>query len=654
MKNLLSIFAISVLLSTSLAAQKNTIVTIDGRDISKEEFETIYKKNNTNLNDENEVKSPQDYMKMFIDFKLKVVEAENRGLDTVQSFISELAGYRDELAKTYLTDVSINDSMVKEAYYRTVNLVKVSHILIELGENATPDDTLKVYNKLIQIRNMYLNKEKTFGELAQEYSDDPGSNKDSGQLPYFTAFRMITPFENVAYSTKVGEVSMPFRTQVGYHILKVDDLKPSLGELKVAHIFKRFSNPDSVTVDDNKKGKAFMDSVYTLIQNGADFGKLASDLSDDNGTAKNGGVMKFIGFDFVISDFAIAAFTLKNNGDYSQPVRTKYGWHIIKRLETRPEPTFAEMEIELTKKVKSDPLRSKYSKMKFIDNMKKEYGFISYDNNIKKFKEIIQAYNSDTIFSLPDNCKKLVLFTFAGKDNTPENYSNSIRSQFKINYVLKSKFAEGLNEYIDQVITDYENSKLEEKYPEFKYLINEYHDGILLFAVMESEVWNKAIADTVGLENYYEQNKGKYLLGEHYDGLYIKCIDLDSRKLIEQSIEKGITDADSLMAIANKGKENEKKKNIVTRGRFEKGSNRHVDFIVWGGEKPRTFNNDLEFVNGGIKPNGVKTLEEARGLYISDYQAVIEKEWLKQLRQKYVVKINEKLLSSIKSVEKKK
>ena len=643
------------MLTTSLGAQKNTIVTIDGRAVSKEEFENIYQKNNTNLNDENEVKSPKDYMKMFIDFKLKVIEAENRGLDTTQSFISELAEYRDELAKTYLTDVNVTDSMVKEAYYRTVNLVKVNHILISLGENATPEDTLKVYNKMIEIRNMYLNKEKTFDELAKEFSEDPSSAKESGSLPYFSAFKMIKPFEDVAFTTKIGEVSMPFRTRFGYHILKVIDLKPSRGEVKVAHIMKEFKNANEVPSDEDNRDKAIIDSVYTLLQNGSDFGKLAQEISDDRQSGRNNGEMNYyISEDFAVKDFADAAFNLQKIGDYSKPLRTKFGWHIIKLIDRHPVLSFEEMQSDLTKKVKTDPSRSKQSKTKFIENLKKEYGFTLNDDNFKKLKELAKTIPTDTLDNLPENCKNLILFRFAGKDFTSDQYFKFILSKpinKERNFIRTNHLNVCLDEFIEKELTSYEDSRLEEKYPEFRYLIKEYHDGILLFSIMESEVWNKAIDDSLGLTKYYDQNKGKYQFGENFDGLLITCVDAESRKTIEKSIANGITNPDSLMGIANK---DNGKNNKVIKGRWEKGSNRQIDYLVWKAEKPGNFNEELEFTSGSIKNGGVKTLDEARGLYISDYQAVIEKEWLKQLREKYVVKIDESLLRKVKSLEKKK
>jgi peptidyl-prolyl cis-trans isomerase SurA len=643
---LFSIFFLSF--SLGLIAQKNTIVTIDGRPISKEEFETIYKKNNTNLNDDSEVKTPQEYMKMFVDFKIKVVEAENQGLDTTQAFVSELSGYRDELAKTYLTDISITDSMVKEAYYRTVNYVKVSHILLELAEDATPEDTARVYHKLIEIRNSYLNNEKSFEELAREYSQDPSAATNGGSLPPFSAFKMITPFENAAFSTPVGQITMPVRTQVGMHLIRVENLIPSKGEVKVGHILLKFSSITDVSDEEVQSVYNRIDSLYQLLLNGAEWAKIALEYSDDKQAAKNDGIMKYISQEFPIAEFTDCAFSLEKDGDFSKPLRTNYGWHLIKRIETKPPATYNEIELELTKRVKADPLRAKYSKMKFIGDMKKEYGFVSNTKNIEQFKTHIQSSETDTLYTLPVACDKMVLFEFAGKTYTSNDYFDAIKSQFNLQYILKPKFIFGFDEYVDKVITDFENSRLEEKYPEFNYLIKEYHDGILLFTIMENEVWNKAIEDTVGLLNYYHQHKDKYPLGEHFDGLLIKCDSEETRTLVEKAIADGNTDADSLQALAREAGGNV---NTVVRGRWEKGSNRHIDYLVWKGDKPRDFKDNRHFIKGEVKEGGIKTLDEARGMYISDYQSMIEKEWVDQLRKKYKITINESLLKKVKSIK---
>lgn len=652
MKQIITLSFLIFIFSISTFAKDNTVVTIDGKKISQEEFEAIYRKNNSNLNDDNEAKTPEEYMEMFIDFKLKVIEAEHRGLDTAKAFIDELKGYRDELAKTYLTDITCTDSLIKDTYFRKINLLKASHILFKLSQDALPEDTLKAYQKAIDVRTKYLNKEKTFEELAKEYSDDTSAETNGGSLGYFSAFRMITPFENAAYNTKIGEISMPVRTNLGYHLIKVFDLRKSEGEVKVAHIMLKFSNNTEVTPEEDVKVKARIDSLYNLLENGANFEELAKQYSEDKMSGKNGGVMKFISYEFDVEEFRDAAFSLQKDGDYSKPVRTIYGWHIVRRMERKPVPTFEDIKGEITEKVKKDPLRSRYSKVSFINNMKKEYGFKSYPENQKKFYELVDKLEKDTVTGdFPKEIGKISLFNFAGRDYYGEEFYKFLLTKSTNNdKTLKSHLKDKLWDFEETTITNYENSRLETKYPEFKSLIQEYHDGILLFSIMEKEVWNKASEDSTGLLNYYNQNKDKYLFGEHFDGLFIQCKNEEVIDTINKLLEQGITDPAILQErVTEDGKVNA----TVTKGRWEKGGNKHIDYLIWKAEKPKDFKDNRYFVKGEVKQDGVKTLDEARGLYISDYQAVIDKEWVKQLREKYKVTINKKILKTIKSVDKK-
>lgn len=652
MKKLVIFSLLTILLFNTLYAQKNTIVTIDGKPITTEEFELIYKKNNTNLNDESEIKSPKEYMNMYIDFKLKVAEALNQGLDTVQSFKDELAGYRSELAKVYLTDVSVTDSMMRDVYYRSVNYVNASHILINAKPNASPEDTLRAYNKALEIRNKYINKEKTFDELAREYSEDQSAASNAGNLGYFKAFEMIAPFEDAAYTTSVGEVSMPFRTKFGYHIIKVNDKVKSKGQLKAAHIMLMFKNPDKITDQESDSLKTRIDSIYKLLQNGGNFEELARQFSEEKTTSNNGGTIRPITQDFGNGEFRDAAFALERDGDYTQPVKTPYGWHIIKRLSLTPEPSFKEMEQELMVRVKSDPQRSRYCKAKFTEKMKALYGYTYYTDDAQKFYNYIENLENDTITgNLPQNIAQLKLFNFAGKEYSANEYFEFIKTKSKTKDKTTKQLAKTkLYDFEDVITTEYENSRLESKYPEFKTLIDEYHDGILLFTIMEKEVWNKAVEDSIGLQKFYDQNKNKFPLGEHFDGLLIKCNDKETKASIDKWISEGITDPTVLEGKVNT---NDSTKVTVSKGRWEKGSNKYIDFLVWNSEKPSDFVDDLYYIHGSVKPKGMKTLDEARGLYISDYQTILEKEWLKYLHEKYTVTVNEKLLRKVKSIEKK-
>jgi len=295
------------------------------------------------------------------------------------------------------------------------------------------------------------------------------------------------------------------------------------------------------------------------------------------------------------------------------------------------------MEQELLGRVKSEPQRSRYCKAKFTEKMKALYGYKYYDDDAQKFYSYIDNLENDTITGdLPQNIAQLKLFNFAGKDYSANEYFEFIKAKTK-GRTTKQLVKIKLYDFEDVTATEYEDSRLESKYPEFKALVDEYHDGILLFTIMEKEVWNKAVEDSVGLQKFYDQNKNKYPLGEHFDGLLIKCNDKETKASIDKWISEGITDPTVLEGKVNT---EDSVKVTVSKGRWEKGSNKYIDFLVWNSEKPSDFVDDLYYIHGSVKPSGMKTLDEARGLYISDYQTILEKEWLKYLHEKYAVTVN--------------
>jgi peptidyl-prolyl cis-trans isomerase SurA len=653
MKRFVSLFTLLFLLVSAALAQKDVLISINKNKFTKDEYEKIYVKNNTQLSDENEIKSPEEYLDLFINYKLKVLEAQKMGLDTLESFRKELAGYRDELAKPYLTDIEINDSTLKDTYYRTTHLVKASHILLEIPGNTSPNDTVKIYNRLLEIRNQFIKGEKSFEELAFEYSEDPSAKHNRGDLGYFKAFSMITLFENVAYNTPVGEVSMPFMTPYGFHIVYVTDVIKLEGEVKVAHIMKMYKNRNHPTEEEDLLFKHQLDSLHVLLQNGADFGKLARDNSDDRNSIRNNGEMGFISKTFNIPEFVDVAYSLKADGDFTSPVKTPFGWHIIKRTGYKPVPTFEEARADLIEKVRKDPLRSSHSKERYYSRIKEELNMVTYDENIAAFKKYINDLYEDTIFNevFPDDILALKLHQIKDETYTVKDFYNNVQ---KLNVskskIRKSIFFPHLAKFDEIIITEYMNKNLESLHPEFAQIVREYHDGMLLFSIMEKKVWNKAVEDSIGLENYYHANRDQYIWDEHFKGLWIRCYNQAAVDSCKYLLEQGITDPEELEARINV----DSKSNIrVSAGKWEKGTNKRIDYLVFGGEKPERFNDDFEFVEGKLQPAGApKSLEEARGIYISDYQQELEEQWVKELRSKAKIAVNKKLLKQIQSLKK--
>ncbi|HKJ78221.1 MAG TPA: peptidylprolyl isomerase [Prolixibacteraceae bacterium] len=611
----------------TVAQEEEILLKIGDTEISKAEFERIYKKNNQNLFDESDRKTPEEYLDLFIDYKLKVIEAQNLKMDTSQVFKEELAGYRKELAAPYLTDIKYNEKMVHELHDRMKKEVNASHILLRIPQNATNEEAGKILEKAQKIRKEIL-AGKDFGQAAQEYSEDPSAETNKGNLGYFTAFQMVAPFENAVFSLEEGEVSEPIRTSFGYHIIKVHDYRKNRGELKVAHIMKMF--PQNVKSFNKNKLKAEIDSIYNLLENGADFEKLAEINSDDKRSATQGGEMPWFAAGRMIPEFAEAAFAIEKKGGYTEPIETRYGYHIIKKLDERPVPAFEDAKADIEDKIKKDPSRSVNSKKAFIKKLKEEYNFNENSENIAQLK--------DTKVGDEISGKNKTLFQLDGKNFTVADFETYVKQagikggNLMLNY----------DSWVENEITEFEDNRLEKKYPEFDFLIKEYHDGILLFNIMEEKIWNFAAKDSSGLQKFYENHKNKYMWEERFKGSII-TVENDS---VRQEAEKYFT-ADMPLTEITDLLNKEKQLIEIKEGAWEKGSNPVVDYYVWDAPEPKDLNTELTFIRGDLIPPEPKTLDDARGSYISDYQTFLEKKWLKKLRKKYKIKVNKKLLKSI-------
>ena len=558
-----SVFGLIVLIFLAVTAipvfaqdKDPVILNVAGEEISRSEFLNVYMKNNVN-SEVLDRKSLEEYMELYINFRLKVKEAEALGLDTVRSFKEELAGYRKQLAQPYLIDEEMNKSLLQEAYDRKKTDIRASHILIRVDRNATPADTLLAYKKVMNLRKRIL-KGEDFGKVAMEASDDLSARDrqmegrtikgNLGDLGYFTVFDMVYPFETGAYNTPVGEVSMPVRSDFGYHLIKVTDRKPALGRVQVAHIMMRL--PANATADDSARIAEKAMDVYMRILNGEDFARLAEQNSDDKSTAAKGGVLPWFGANKMIPEFISEITKLKNLNDITKPFLTSFGWHIVKLLDRKEIGSYEDVVNELKQSLtRSD--RAKKSEEALINRIKREY---KYKENLKGRDDFYKVV-TDTIFSAKWSAQqaeglKKTIMTIGRQSFSQQDFAKWLeknqrkRAKEDIRTFVNSMFATFANE----TLLAYEDSRLESKYPDFKMLVKEYRDGILLFELTDQKIWSKAVKDTAGLESFYNQHKGNYMWGQRLDATVYTLESTDDKLIagLRKAISSGLTDTELL------------------------------------------------------------------------------------------------------------
>lgn len=596
--------------------------------VYNDEFMRVFNKNKRG-DDKATQAEIEEYLELYTKFKLKVAEAYARKMDTIPSFINELAGYRRQLAQPYLTDKSVTDRLIKEAYDRSLEEVRASHLLINCALDAKPADTLAAYTKIMGLRSRVLDGKEDFGTLAELYSEDPSAKTNKGDLGYFTTFQMIYPFENAAFNTKVGKVSLPVRTQFGYHLVSVQDRRKALGDIKTAHIMVKFYNESEV---DSTKRK--IDAVYAKLKIGADWNTTVEEFSDDFNTNSKGGELNW--FNRTTSnipvEFKDVAYQLKNDGDYSEPIKTRFGWHIIKRISVKPIATFDESKEVLRRKVERDA-RSEQNKEVVVARIKVENKFVEVKGlaavKNKLDSTLLQAQwnqpqpTGDVLFKINDR-------TYTDKDF----YAYLATNKTRTNKTLENAILDYYQAYVIQSNLDYEEQMLEIKYPDFKHIMQEYKDGILLFELTDQEVWSKAVNDSAGLATFYANNQSKYMWGERADATIYSCKDAKTAKKAIKMASKGSTASDIVAKLNTTDALAVKTENK----KFEKGGNALLDKIEW---KPGIYNlenenNRIKFVQiRDIIAPTAKSIDKNLGQATSDYQNYLEKLWIESLKQKY-------------------
>ena len=480
------LFFAAVLISCVAFAQKDNkvLVSINNEEVTVGDFKKVYEKN-LNAIDNEEGKDVTKNLELFINYKLKVAEAYQLKLDTLKSYKREIQTYRNQLTAPYLQDKDFFENLVKEAYYRTKNEIRGRHILIRLPRNYTPEDTLKAYNKITEARNRVL-KGEAFDKVAKDMSDDKSALTNGGDLGYFYAFRMVYDFEDVAYKTSMGETSMPFRTRFGYHIVQKTGERPSKGEIQVAHI---------LITDTTALGKKRIDQVYDKLKAGEAFKDLAKQFSDDRNSKLKGGVLPKFGSGRMVKSFETAAYSIEKEGDYSQPVKTRFGWHILKLEKKYPILSFEEMKEDVENKVKKSG-RGKLSDKAVLDRLKSEYEIIE----VAEGKELLKKKN---IRALPADSLQATILKINEKPFKQKDFVSYIINRRHLG--LEQLF----NNFIDQEVLSYFKENLKKTDAEFAYTLQEYEDGLLLFELMQRKIWDKS-NDSIGLKNYFDKNLTQY------------------------------------------------------------------------------------------------------------------------------------------------
>ena len=526
---------------TATSNASETVLTVGDEAVSLSDFEHIFMKNNRDSLVT--VASLDEYLELFIRFKLKVQAAEALGMDTVATFQRELAGYRSQLARPYMTNNELLQDLVLQAWERKQEEVHARHILVSCGSEASASDTLKAWKRANALRTRITNGED-FDAVARSKggSDDPSVKDNGGDLGWFTAFQMLYPFEEAAFTTDIGSISNLVRTRYGYHVIEVTGRREARGEIRAAHIMIRLKKGSDA--DASTKSEAKIGQIYDLLQKGIPWDELALKMSEDASSASKGGELPWFGTGKMIEAFEDAAFGLTEDGQISEPVETSYGWHIIKRLEYRAPASFEASKREIEKKVSRDS-RSELTRASFIQNLKAEYAVETQTSSLKGLYRL--ASRQDSVFypnhpvtGVKSTDRSRTLLTIGSETATVGDFVDHLNTSKIRNASIGGKAVvdEQLKLWSENMLLDYEDVRLEDKHDAFRLLMEEYHDGILLFELTDEKVWSRAVKDSTGLEAFHAATTSDFMWSERADIRAFILADAALAKKVQKAIKK--------------------------------------------------------------------------------------------------------------------
>jgi peptidyl-prolyl cis-trans isomerase SurA len=643
-------FGFAFLLTATLYAQtaKQVLFTIDEKPYYTDEFVRVYNKNLDLVKDESQ-KDLNHYLELFVGYKLKVSKANQLGLQDNVQYQNELKSYRTQLAKNYLSDSEVTNELIEEGYNRSLKEVRASHILLTLDENAKPEDTLAAYKNIQELRKRVANGED-FGALATQYSKDPSAKENKGDLGYFSAFRMVYPFESAAFTTPKGQVSEPIRTRFGYHIIQVNDIRDNRGEVTVAHIM--LMNPADDSPTEMEKNKTTIFEIYSKIQQGESFEALAKQFSQDKSSASKGGVLNRFGSGQLSSEeFETTAFGLQEPLDMSKPFQTQFGWHIMKLIEKHPVKTLEESRADMETKISRDE-RSRKITESLNEKLRTKFSVKRNDAMYAKIKKAVTPAFYESTWEVPEKMKDFTptFISFSKQEVNGEKFLTYLSAQQKNPSQIKpvDKLVDFYYQnFVDAELNQFYNDDLENEFPEFAAVMDEYRDGLLLFDLMEKEIWEKSKTDTLGLEAFHNQNRNKYQWKKRYDVVILSSTKDDMAKKAHKMLKKGKTIEEIKKELNTQDVVNI----MTTAGVFEEDNSVLPKNAVYKKGLQNVVKEENYYyvvqVND-VQEAGPKTLAEAKGRVVNDYQQFLEENWVGNLKQEFKVTVDQAVFGNVK------
>lgn len=619
--------------------QGETLFTLGKKAVDKEELIYLITKGKTVENSAATL-SREEFeanFELFINFKLKVAEAEAQGLDKSEEFFLEFASFKETLIAPFLIKNSLEEGELRKVYSRMQEVVRASHILFQFPSNATQSDSLAVLTQVLKVKAALENGDD-FSTLALDNSDDPSAKINKGDLGYFTGLQMIQQFEEAAYNLPLGSISDPVLTDFGYHIIQVKDRKPNPGEVSVSHILVRF-DPENVAQEENARRR--ISDIYAAIQQeNTVWEEIVKQSSEDPATKDQGGVLPWFGVGTMIPEFELAAFSLAEIGEISPPLKTPYGYHILRLEGKRALQSYEELE----QSIKSKILRSSKSGMiqsQVVAMQKARYGFAENETAISSLSAAFASATLDTFGAelTAKGLSKTPLFTLQGSSFTTADL---------LKYALQEEitpkgsggfFDRWYAKFVSHSLANTEEKDLEANNNDYQALLKEYRDGILLFSLTNQEVWQKGINDSLGQVQYYNQNIQNYQWKNRIEGYLVKINNSVKLEPARKALQTKGYDPASFAAFEASNTAGDYSTEL---GTFEYEAHPLLSKV----DRSKTYQ-ELQYegstfliVLGKTLPAGPKKFEEVRGPVIRDYQAELEKKLNERLRAKFPVQVN--------------